>query len=109
MSPFTDWTSLSDNAEVIYIPSEGDDYVPRTPEYETDSPGPVVETEDQNPGPNDHESGPSRTIFSNVSRDANEERPRSPLGRGTLMQRVPPLLRGIGQRRRHLLGRIKPM
>ena len=102
VSPFTDWSSLSDNAEVISVPSEDDDYVPRSPEYEPDSPGPVVETEDQNPGPNDNESGPSRrTIFSNVSRDANEERSRSPLGRGTLMQRVSPFLRGIGQRRRH--------
>ena len=90
VSPFTDWSSLADN-EVISIPSEDDDdYVPRSPVYEPDSPGPVVEPEDQNPGPNNHESGPSRTIFSNVSREANEERHRSPLGRGTLLQRVPP-------------------
>ena len=57
VSPFTDWTSLSDNAEVISVPSEDDDYVPRSPEYEPDSPGPIVETEDQNPEPNDNESG----------------------------------------------------
>ena len=60
------------------------------------SPGPVEEPEDQNPGPNNHESGPSRTIFSNVSREANEERPRSPLGIGTLLQRFSPFLRGLG-------------
>ena len=52
---------------------DDDDYVPRSPVYEPDSPGPVEEPEDQNPGPNNHESGPSRTIFSNVSREANEE------------------------------------
>ena len=97
VSSYTDWSSLSDNAEVITIPSEYDDYVPRSPEYEPDSPGPVQETEDWNPTPGDHESGPSRTLFSTISRDANDERPRSPnerprspLGRGTLMQRVSP-------------------
>ena len=96
VSPYTDLSSMSDNAEVITIPSEDDDYVPRSPEYEPDSPGPVQETEDWNPthgegAPNDHESGPSRTVFSTISRDANEtnERPRSPLGRETLLQRVP--------------------
>ena len=51
VSPYTDWSSLSDNAEVITIPSEDDDYVPRSPEYEPDSPGPVQETEDWNPTP----------------------------------------------------------
>ena len=116
VSLYTDWSSLSDNAEVITIHSEDDDYVPRSPEYEPDSPGLVQETEDWNPtpgegAPNDHESGPSRTVFSTISRGANEtnERPRSPLGRGTLLQRVSPFLRGIGQRRRHQLGRIRPM
>ena len=100
VSPYTDWSSPSDNAEVITIPSEDDDYVPRSPEYEPGSPGPVQETEDWNPtpgkgAPDDHESGPSRTVFSIISRDANDERPRSlnerprsPLGRGTLMQTV---------------------
>ena len=107
---FIDWSSLSHNAEVISVPSEDDDYVPRSPEYEPDSPGPVVETEYQNLGPDDNESGPyRRTIFSNVSRDANKERSRSPLGSVTLMQRVSPFLREIGQRRRHQLGRIRPM
>ena len=87
VSPFTDWSFLSDIAEVISVPMEDDDYVPRSPEYEPDSPRPVVETEDQNPEPNDNESGPSkRTIFSN----ANEERSRPPLGRESIMQRVPP-------------------
>ena len=109
VSPFTDWSSLSDNAEVISVPSENDDYVPRSPEYEPDFPEPVVETEDQNPGLNENESPSRRTIFSNVSRDANEERSRSPLGKGTLLQRVFPFLRGIGQRRRHQLGRIRTM
>ena len=104
VSPFTDWSSLSDN--VISVPSEDDDYVPRSPEYEPDSPGPVVETEVQNPGPNDNKSGPSRRT---VSRDANEERSRSPLGRGNLLQRVPPFLRGQGHSRRQQLGRIRPM
>ena len=39
VSPYTEWSSLSDNAEVITIPSEDDDYVPRSPEYEPDSQG----------------------------------------------------------------------
>ena len=30
-------------------------------------------------------------------------------GRGILMQRVSPFLRGIGQRRRHQAGKIRPM
>ena len=94
VSPYTDWSFLSDNAEVISIPSEDDDYVPRSPEYEPDSPGPVQETEDWNPtsgegAPDDHESGLSRTVFSTISRDANDQRPRYPLGRGTFMQMVP--------------------
>ena len=46
VSPFTDWSSLSDN-EVISVDSEEDDYVPRSPEYTPDSPGPVVEPEDK--------------------------------------------------------------
>ena len=41
VSPFTDWSSLSDNAEVISVPSEDDEYVSISPEYEPDSPGPV--------------------------------------------------------------------
>ena len=99
VSPYTDWSYLSDNAEVITVPSDDsdDNYVPRSPEYEPDSPGPVQETEDWNPTPgegaqDDQESGPSRTVISNISREANEtgDRPRSPLGRGTLMQRVSP-------------------
>ena len=86
VSPFIDWSSLSDN-EVISVDSEEDDYVPKSPEYTPDSPVPVVESEDQNPGPNNNcESGPSRTVFSNN----NEDRPRSPLGRGNLLQGVPP-------------------
>ena len=48
VSPFTDWSSLTDN-EVISIPSDDDDdYVPRSPVYKPDSPGPVEEPQDQN-------------------------------------------------------------
>ena len=83
VSPFTDSSSLSDN-EMISVDSKEDDYVSRSPEYIPESLGPV-ETEDQNR--NNNESGPSRrTGFSTD----NEERPRSPLGRGNLLQRVPP-------------------
>ena len=96
ISPYTDWSSLSDNAEVIAVHSDDSDDkdVPRSPEYEPDSsgPNPVQETEDWNPtpgegAPDDQESGPSRTVFSNIfsdsgnrARDANatSERPRSP-------------------------------
>ena len=41
VSPYTDLSSLSDNAEVITVPSNDsvDNYVPRSPEYEPDSPG----------------------------------------------------------------------
>ena len=74
VSPYTDWSSLSDNAEVITVHSNAsdDNYVPRSPEYE-----PVQETEDWNPTPgegvpDDQESGPSRTVISNISGDANE-------------------------------------
>ena len=99
VSPFTDWSSLSDNDDndVISVHSDGSDanYVPRSPAYEPESPGPVQERDNsRNRGASD--------------RDSNE-RPRSPLGRGTLLQRVSPFLRGIGQRRRHDLGRIRPM
>ena len=83
---------------MISVDSEEDDYVPKSPEYTPDSPGPVVEPEDQNPGPNNNsESGPSReTVFSTD----NEDTPRSPLGRGNLLQRVSPFLRGLGHNRR---------
>ena len=107
MSPFTDWSSLSDN-EVISVDSEEDDYVPKSPEYIPDSPGPVVESEDQTQDLIINcESGPSRrTVFSTD----NEDRPRSPLGRGNLLQRVSPFLRGLGHnRRQQQLGRIRPM
>ena len=98
VSPFTDWSSLSDN-EVISVSSEDEDeYVPRSPEYIPNSPVPEDQTEDKNPINND--SGPSRTT-------GNEERPRSPLGRGNFLQRVSPFLRGLGHRRQ--LGRIRPM
>ena len=110
VSPFTDWSSLSDN-EVISVSSEDEDnYVPRSPEYIPNSPGSEDQTEDQtedqNPGLNNNsESGPSRR---NIPSNDNEDRPRSPLGRGNFLQRVSPFLRGLGHTRRQL-GRIRPM
>ena len=108
VDPFTDWSSLSDNNnaqdEVISIQSsdEDNDYVPRSPRYEPNSPEPVSRPDivDQNPGPNSPASGPSRTL-------RDEERSRSPLGRGNFLQMVSPFLRG--QRKRPQLRRIKPM
>ena len=95
---FTDWSSLSDNDDndVISVHSDGSNtyYVPRSAVYEPDSPGPVQERDN------------SRNRTSD--RDSNE-RPRSPLGRGSLLQWVSPFLRGIGQRRTHDLGRLRPM
>ena len=122
VSPYSDWSSLSDN-DVISTHSDGSDanYVPRSPVYEPDSPGPVQERENWVPttGKGVPEEQQSRTVVSNIfdsrnitiDRDAidSNERPRSPLGRGTLLQRVSPFLRGIGQRRRHNLGKIRPM
>ena len=103
VSPFTDWSSLSDN-DVISVSSEDeDDYVARSPEYIPNSPGPEDHTEDQNSINND--SGPSRRT---VPSNDNEERPRSPLGKGNFLQRVSPFLRGLGHTRRQL-GRIRPM
>ena len=106
VSPFTDWSSLSDN-DVISVSSEDEDnYVPRSPEYILNSPGPEDQTEDQNPGHNNNsESGPSRR---NIPSNDNEDRPRSPLGRGNFLQRVSPFQRGLGHTRRQL-GRIRPM
>ena len=94
VSQYTDWSFLSDN-DVISVHSDRSDanYVPRSPVYEPESPGP-------------QERDNSRIRASD--RDSNE-RPRFPLGRGSLLQRVSPFLRGIGQRRRHDLGRIRPM
>ena len=99
VSLFTDWSSLSDNDDndgiSVHSYRSDENYVPRSPAYESESPGPVkVKDNSRNRGASD--------------RDSNE-RPRSPLGRGTFLQRVSPFLRGIGQRRRHDLGRIRPM
>ena len=98
VSPFTDWSSLSDNDDndVISVHSDRSDanYVPRLPVYEPELPGPQERDNSRNKGASDRDS---------------DERPRSPLGRGSLLQRVSPFLRGIGQRRRHDLGRIRPM
>ena len=54
VSPFTDWSSLPENNDVISISSsdEEDNYVPRSPEYIPNSPEPETETEDQNPRQN---------------------------------------------------------
>ena len=109
VDPFTDWSSQSDN-EVISIPSsdEDDDYVPRSPLYEPNSPEPVNRPDivDQNPRQNDGESSPTRRTGQSNNND-NEERPRSPLGRGSFLKMVSPFLRG--QRKRPQLGRIRPM
>ena len=43
VSPFTDWSSLSDNDDnVISVHSDGSEanYVPRSPAYKPESPGP---------------------------------------------------------------------
>ena len=109
--PFTDWSSLSDNNnEVISIPSsdEDDDYVSRSPLYEPNSLVPVSRPDivDQNPGQNDGESSPTRRI-GQINNNDNEERPRSPLGRGNFLRMVSPFLRG--QKKRPQLGRVRPM
>ena len=88
----------------IHSDNSDNNYIPRSPAYEPDSsgPNPVQEAEDPTPGeeaPEDQESGSSRTVISNIfsdSRDSRDNtgvrdasaRPRSPLGRGLLMQRV---------------------
>ena len=83
-----------------------DDYVPQSPEYIPNSPGPEDQTENQNPGPNNNsESSPSRRT---IPYNDNEDRPRSPLGRVNFLQRVSPFLKGLGHTRRQL-GRIRPM
>ena len=109
VSPFTDWSSLSENNDVISISSsdEEDNYVPRSPEYIPNSPEPETETEDQNPGQNGGESSPTRRTGQGNNND-NDDRPRSPLGRGNFLQRVSPFLRRLGHPRRQL-GRIRPM
>ena len=98
VDPFTDWSSLSDNNnEVISIPSsdEDDDYVPRSPLYEPNSPVPVSRPDivEQNPRQNDGESSPTRRP-GQINNNDNEERPRSPLGRGNFLKLVSPFLRG---------------
>ena len=108
---FTDWSSLSDNNnEVISIPNsdEDDDYVPRSPLYEPNSPEPVSRPDivDQNPRQNDGESSPTRRT-GQININDNEERPRSPLGRGNFLKMVSPFLRG--QRKKPQLGRVRPM
>ena len=96
-----DWSSLSDN-DVISVHSDGSDakYVPRSPVYEPDSPGPVQERENWVPTTDEgaQEEQQSRTVVSNIFDSRNRtsdryaidsnERPRSPLGRGTLLQMV---------------------
>ena len=56
ISPYTDWSSLLNEAEVLTGHSDDSDnnYVARSPAYELDSPGPnPQETEDWNPTPGD--------------------------------------------------------
>ena len=101
---------MSDQAEVISIHSDNSDnnYVPRSPAYEPDSPGPnpVEESEDWDPtpveeAPEGQHAEPSRTVFSNIFTDSRDNtgardsnaRPRTPLGRGIPIQRVSPFLR----------------
>ena len=106
----------------IHSDNSDNNYIPRFPVYEPDSPGPnpLQESEDWDPtpgeeAPEDQQSGPSRTVFSNIFSDSRDrvrevsERTRSPLGKRILKQRVSPFLRGIGQRRRHHLGKVRPM
>ena len=98
VSPFTDWPFLSDNEDnVISVHSDGSEanYVPRSPAYKPESPGPMQVRD------NSRYRGAS-------DKDSNE-RLRSPLGGGILLQRVSPFLRGTSQRRRYDLGRIGPM
>ena len=104
---FTDWSSLSDNNnEVISIPSsdEDNDYVPRSPLYEPNSPDPVSRPDivDQNPRQNDGESSPTR-ITGQININDNEERPRSPLGRGNFLKMISLFLRG--QRKKPSVGK----
>ena len=94
VDPFTNWSSLSDNNnEVTSIPSsdEDDDYVPRSPLYEPNSPEPVSRPDivDLNPRQNDGESSPTRRT-GQINNNDNEERPRSPLGRGSFLKMVSP-------------------
>ena len=72
ISPYTDWSSLTDQADVISVHNDNSDnnYVPRSPAYEPDSPGPnpVEESEDWDPtpaeeAPEDQYEEPSRTAF----------------------------------------------
>ena len=67
-----DWSSLTDQAEVISVHSENsnNNYVPGSPAYKPDSPGPnpVEESEDWDPTPVEKASEgqhaePSRTNF----------------------------------------------
>ena len=110
VTPFTDWTSLSNN-EVISVDSDNgsdsgnDNYIPRSPVYEPDHDSesdPEEEARGKTPGQSVPDSEDDRPL-NNLS----NERPRSPLGRGSLLQRVSPFLRGV-QRRRNL-GKIRPM
>ena len=62
VSPFTDWSSLSENDVISVSSDDEDNYIPRSPEYIPNSPGPEAETEDQNSGHNvnNSETSPSR-------------------------------------------------
>ena len=49
---------------------------------------------------------PQGELVKSIDND-NEERPRSPLGRGNFLRMVSPFLRG--QKKRPQLGRVRPM
>ena len=69
VSPYTDWSSFSDN-EIISVHSDDSDanYVLRSPVYESDAPGPLQERENWVPttGEGAPEEQQSRTVVSNI-------------------------------------------
>ena len=114
VSPFADWTSLSENNELINVDSDGsDNYVPRSPIYEPVSPGPDQEREyiprspvyepDSDPEEEKRETAPGQSVVFDSKKDRDRKtindlsnrRPRSHLGRETLLQRVSPFLREL--------------
>ena len=76
ISPYTDCSSLGE-AEVILINSgdSDNDYVPHSPMYEPDSPGPepMEEPEDPRPGPSREEGAPNVFTHSRDREPSREE------------------------------------
>ena len=101
VTPFTDWSSMSNN-DIISVDSGSDNnnYMPRSPEY---NPNSDSEQEDQEEA---REETPGHCEDDRPVNNLTNERPRSPLGRGSLLQRVSPFVRGV--QRRHL-GKFRPM